>query len=45
MNGDNAEVAIVGGGLVGAATAYFLAQHGVKSVVVLIFEIMHPPTV
>ena len=34
MNGDNAEVAIVGGGLVGAATAYFLAQHGVKSVVV-----------
>ena len=34
MKGDSAEVAIVGAGLVGAATAYFLARQGIKSVVV-----------
>ncbi len=33
MTGDNAEVVIVGAGLVGAATAYFLARQGIKSVV------------
>jgi glycine oxidase len=34
MSGDTADVAIVGAGLVGAATAYFLARQGIKSVVV-----------
>ncbi len=33
MTGDNAEVVIVGAGLVGATTAYFLARQGIKSVV------------
>jgi glycine/D-amino acid oxidase-like deaminating enzyme len=34
MSVDTADVAIVGSGLVGAATAYFLARQGIKSVVV-----------
>ena len=34
MNGNTADVVIVGGGLVGAATAYFLAGDGVDCVVV-----------
>ena len=33
MTGDNAEVVIIGAGLVGAATAYFLARQGIKSLV------------
>ena len=34
MSGRTAEVVIIGGGLVGAATAYFLAREGIESVVV-----------
>ena len=34
MSRETAEVAIVGGGLVGAATAYFLSGEGVDCVVV-----------
>lgn len=34
MTGNKAEVVIVGAGLVGAATAYFLARQGMKSVIV-----------
>ena len=34
MMGNKAEVVIVGAGLVGAPTAYFLARQGMKSVIV-----------
>ena len=34
MGGRTAEVVIIGGGLVGTATAYFLARQGIESVVV-----------
>ena len=32
---NNAEIIIIGGGIIGCATAYYLAKNGVKDVIVL----------